>query len=201
MRVACRAVAGSLARQIRAKDEAEQYRERLRLRSQEKIVLSKLGTDGSLREFAERSGEEIAGLLGADGFAAVQSRDLFTYGKCPDDVDIRGVADFVKKPAPMQPIATSTLSTRLTEAEAYAERASGLLAVTMSTEVPTILMWFRAEHLQVVEWVGNPIRAWPPSRERFSHHGLLSRRGPKKSGIRRVYGRTPRWRRPAVSSA
>lgn len=161
VRIACRAIAGSLARQIRAKEEAELYRERLRLRSQEETVLSKLGDDGSLDAFFERSGRELAKLLGADGFAAAQGRDLFTFGKCPDDIDIRAIADYVRKPAAMQPIASHSLKTRIDGAEAYADRASGLLAVTMSTEIPTILMWFRAEHLQVLEWAGNPHKGVP----------------------------------------
>lgn len=161
VRIACRAIAGSLARQIRAKEEAEVYRERLRLRAQEETVLSKLGFDGSLSEFFERSGRELARLLNADGFAAAQGRDLYTFGKCPDDIDVRAVADFVRQPAAMQPMATSSLMAKLPGAEAYADRASGLLAVTMSTEIPTILMWFRAEHLQVVEWAGNPHKGIP----------------------------------------
>ncbi|AYD05206.1 histidine kinase dimerization/phosphoacceptor domain -containing protein [Neorhizobium sp. NCHU2750] len=161
IRIACRAIAGSLARQIRAKEEAELYRERLRLRSQEETVLSKLGNDGTLGDFFERSGRELAKLLNADGFAAVQGGDLYTFGKCPDNIDIREVADFVRKPAAMQPLATASLATKLPAAKAYADRASGLLAVTMSTEVPTILMWFRAEHLQVLEWAGNPHKGVP----------------------------------------
>ncbi|MBO9198269.1 GAF domain-containing protein [Rhizobium sp. 16-449-1b] len=161
VRIACRAIAGSLARQIRSKEEAELYRERLRLRSQEETVLSKLGADGSLNEFFERSGRELANLLNADGFAAVQGQDLFTYGKCPDDIDVRAIADQIRKPAALQPFATSSLKTKISQAEAYADRASGLLAVTMSTEIPTILIWFRAEHLEVLEWAGNPHKGIP----------------------------------------
>ncbi len=156
VRIACLAIAGSLARQIRSKEEAELYRERLRFRSQEETVLSKLGTDGSLSEFFARSGRELANLLSSDGFAAVQGQDLFTYGKCPDNIDIRAIADFIRRPAALQPFATPSLKTKMPEAEAYADRASGLLAVTMSTEIPTILIWFRAQHLEVLEWAGNP---------------------------------------------
>lgn len=161
VRIACLAIAGSLARQIRSKEEAELYRERLRFRSQEETVLSKLGADGSLSEFFERSGRELANLLSSDGFAAVQGQDLFTYGKCPDNIDIRAIADFIRRPAALQPFATPSLKTKMPEAEAYADRASGLLAVTMSTEIPTILIWFRAEHLEVLEWAGNPHKGVP----------------------------------------
>jgi light-regulated signal transduction histidine kinase (bacteriophytochrome) len=161
IRVACQAIAGSLSRQIRAKEDAELYRERLRLRSHEETTLSRLGDTGSLGEFFKKSGGELATLLNADGFAAVQDMDLFIHGKCPDNIDIRAIGDFVRQHGSVKPIATASLAANLPEAAAYADTASGLLAVTMSTEIPTILMWFRAEHLQVLEWAGNPHKGVP----------------------------------------
>jgi len=161
VRMGGQALANALARQIRAKEEAELYRERIRLRSQEDAVLSLLGSDRSLEEFFRKSGPEIARLLAADGFAAVQGRELFTYGKCPDQIDIREIAGYARVPAAAQPIATASLSRRFEAARAYQDRASGLLAVTMSTEIPTILMWFRAEHVEVLKWAGNPHKDVP----------------------------------------
>ncbi|WP_234902416.1 histidine kinase dimerization/phosphoacceptor domain -containing protein [Agrobacterium larrymoorei] len=156
IRLACQALAGGLTRQVKAKEEAEFYRERIRLRSQEDAVISQLGGDKSLGDFFQNSGRELAKLMNADGFAAVQGKDLFTFGRCPDNIDVREIAEFVRRPAAVQPLATASLSRLFPEAKAYADRASGLLAVTMSTEVPTILLWVRAEHLEVVKWAGNP---------------------------------------------
>ena len=161
VRVACQALAGSLSRQIRAKEDADLLKERIRLRTQEEATLLKMGADSSLSEFFHKSGSELAELLRADGFAAVQGGDLFLSGKCPDKIDVREIADFVRQPAALQPLATDHLSKSMPTAKAFSDLASGLLAVTMSTEVPTILMWFRAEHLQVVEWAGNPHKDVP----------------------------------------
>lgn len=155
-RLACQAMAATLARQIKAREESELYRERIRLRAQEDVVLGRLGADDSLTDFFQRSGDALAGLLQADGFAAVQGDELFRWGSCPDAIDIRTVADFVRRPAAIKPFVSSTLSASMPEASQFASVASGLLAVTMSTEVPTIVMWFRAERLQTVKWAGNP---------------------------------------------
>ncbi|MDM9649416.1 histidine kinase dimerization/phosphoacceptor domain -containing protein [Rhizobium sp. S163] len=196
IRVACQAIAGSLSRQIRAKDEAELYRERLRLRAQEEAAISKLGEDGSLGEFFEKSGGELAALLGADGFAAVQGKDLFTYGNCPDNIDIRTIAEFVRQPASMQPLVTASLSTRLPEAIAYADKGSGLLAVTMSTEIPTILMWFRAEYLQVLEWAGNPHKMVPAD-----SHAILNPRASFEAWSEQVRNKSKPWTHGEVEAA
>jgi light-regulated signal transduction histidine kinase (bacteriophytochrome) len=155
-RLACQSVASNLARQVRAREDSELYRERIRLRGQEDVVLTRLGPDDSLSQFFSTSGSELANLLKADGFAAVQGDDIYMSGTCPDPIDIRTVADHVRRPASIRPFVTSSLPVELPAARDFADVASGLLAVTMSTEVPTILMWFRAEQLQTVKWAGNP---------------------------------------------
>lgn len=155
-RLACQAVAATLARQVKAREETELYRERIRLRGQEDVVLARMGNDDSLNQFFERSGVELSRLLRADGFAAIQGDDIYRSGNCPDPIDIRTIADHIRRPASLKPVATNHLSAQLPAAAAFTESASGLLAVTMSTEVPTIIMWFRAERLQTVQWAGNP---------------------------------------------
>lgn len=91
-RLASQALVATLARQVKARDQTELYRERMRLRSQEDAILSGLGPDDTLGAFFARSGPELARLLSADGFAAVQGRDLFRAGSCPDEIDVRAVA-------------------------------------------------------------------------------------------------------------
>jgi two-component system, chemotaxis family, sensor kinase Cph1 len=155
-RMGCQTLANSLARKIKAKEDAQLHRERIRLRSQEDAVLTLLGPESSLDELFAKSGEKIAKMLYADGFAAVQGGELYVHGETPDPIDIRKLADHLKVPASQQTYATASLSAKWDEASAYMDVASGLLAVTMSTEVPTILMWFRAEHVEVLKWAGNP---------------------------------------------
>lgn len=160
-RLACQAMAASLARQIKGREETELYRERIRLRTQEDVVLGQLGSDDTLNHFFASSGKQIAALLQAEGFAAVQGDDLYTVGRCPDPIDIRVIADHVRLPGAVRPFVTSSLGSDWPEAKVFQSRASGLMAVTMSTEVPTILMWFRAEEEQTVTWAGNPHKDVP----------------------------------------
>lgn len=158
-RMACRALAGGLARQIRAKEEAESYRERIRLRSSEDNVVARLDGANDLKAFFGSAGEDLRRMLAADGFAAIEGRDLQTFGVCPGPADLRAIADWVRSRTAAVPFATHQLGAHFRAATGYPETASGLLATTMSTEVPTILMWFRAEKIEVVNWAGNPHKA------------------------------------------
>lgn len=155
-RLACTTLAADLSRQITAKDNAETYRQRIRLRSQEDAVVGHLGDVGSLRAFLADVGGELCHMFGATGFAALKGEEIFVAGDCPDGAGILLIAEWVKLRANAQPFFTNNLSSLLPEAGAIKTRASGLLAVTMSAEVPTILMWFRAQQLETVNWAGNP---------------------------------------------
>lgn len=195
-RLACQAMATSLARLVKAREENELYRERVRLRSQEDAVMSRLGADEGLDIFLRNSGVDLSRLLQADGFAAVQGVEIFTSGHCPDPVDVRSIADFVRVQAVARPFATNQLSTLLKGADAYRDTAAGLLAVTMSTEVPTILMWFRAEKLQIVKWAGNPHKNVD-----HSPGAVLTPRSSFEEWSESVSGRSKDWTHAEVESA
>ena len=156
VRLACDTLADSLSRQIRALDEAEHYGERIRLRTLEDAVALRLGAEVSIQEFFATTGDELRGMLAADGFAAVQGADLYAAGSCPEDADIRGIAQWVEPRGAAKPYSTHELSEQFPAAAAYRSQASGVLATTMSTEQPTVLLWFRAEQIEVVNWAGNP---------------------------------------------
>jgi chemotaxis family two-component system sensor kinase Cph1 len=161
VRIAGHTLSNAIMRQIISKEDAENNRERIRLRSQEDRIMLLLGNDVSIEQFFSGSGEALAKLMNADGFAAVQGKDLFQYGSTPEPDDIRAIAEFVRLPASQAPFSTTSLSRRMPGTDHFADKASGLLAVTMSSEVPTILLWFRAEHIELVKWAGNPHKDVP----------------------------------------
>ncbi len=159
LRQACAALAGGLSRQVRAKEEAEAYRDRLRLRSAEDAIIARfdpdIGFDNGVREQAG----DLLRMLGADGFAFVRGVEINRAGACPNDAEIARVARWVATRTSGEPFATHILPSLYPEATAFAALASGLLAFTMPAEQPTTLLWFRAEQPQLIEWAGNPHKA------------------------------------------
>ncbi|MBE7217934.1 MAG: GAF domain-containing protein [Caulobacteraceae bacterium] len=158
-RLTCRTLAGGFARQVRAKEEAQEYRERLRIRTSEDRVAVRLLAGADAAKLVEEEGEELVRMLGADGFAMLADGALHLAGRCPDRDDVRLVADWVRAAASAQPVHTDRLGERFAPAADFRDLASGLLAFTVPTEVPTVMMWFRAEALQVVKWAGDPHKA------------------------------------------
>lgn len=158
-RMLCQTVAGGLARQIRAKEKADDYRERLRLRGAEDAVVSRLAAHGVMEEVFSEAGEELRRMMAADGFAVLRGRTLTIAGRCPDLTDIREVAKWLLASGATIPFQTHALSQSFPPADHYRDRASGLMGVVLSTEEPVVLMWFRAEQLELVNWGGNPHKA------------------------------------------
>jgi len=65
------------------------------------------------------------------------------------------VAEWVRHRSAV-PFHSNELSAQLPSARGYCDLASGLMAITISSQVPTVLLWFRAEEEQIVRWAGNP---------------------------------------------
>jgi len=157
-RRAAQLVAADLARQIGAKEEAAIYRDRIRIRAEEDTLLSQLSEDGDLFRMLSGSADTARRVFSADGFAVVHGKALHVEGHCPDRDDVREVAEWVRHRSAV-PFHSSELSAQLPLAQGYRDLASGLLAITISSQVPTVLLWFRAEEEQIVRWAGNPHEA------------------------------------------
>ncbi len=193
-RLACQALAGGFARQLRAKEEAEDYRERLRLRRAEDVVLGRLMAEPVEQVLAE-AGEELRRMLDADGFAVLHGRTLHAVGHCPEEFDLREIAAWVRRSGAGQPVHTHALAERFPAAKAYQDLASGLLAVALPTEEPLVLMWLRAERITVLEWAGNPHKAVDAA------DGALTPRASFAAWREEVFGRARPWSLPEIEAS
>ena len=194
MRATAAALAGGLARQIRAKEEAETYRERLRLRAAEDAVVPRLAGAVGLPQSAERVKAELRAMLGGDGFALVHGRTQVCDGRCPPPEAVAAIADWAAAQG-TEPFATRELGAAMPGAGAYAAQASGLLAVPL-VEEGGLLLWFRAEQVEEVEWAGNPHKSVA-----LTQGETLSPRTSFETWTEAVRGRSRRWTLEEVEAA
>ncbi len=159
VRAACRSLAGNLGRQIRAKEEAEGYRQRIRLRSFEDDMVALLSREGSLDEALSRHLSELSRMMSSDGVAVLRGRELIVNGVCPSEREIHDLTQWLLT-KPIQPIfSTDHLSDLYPPASDFTHTGSGLLAVALSIDEPWFLLWFRVEQIETVNWAGNPHKA------------------------------------------
>lgn len=196
LRAAATNLARSLARQIKAKGEAELYRERLRLRQLEDDFVGRLPADRSLEHSLADRGRDLADLVDADGVAVVAGESVFRFGVAPPGAAVRRMADWVAAQPGLRPLASHALSTLHPEAEPWRTEASGLLGVHLQGEEPLTLLWFRAEIVETIRWAGNPSTA-----VKSGPAGVLTPRASFEAWSETVRGRSRRWSPSQVESA
>ena len=157
-RKTCELIAASLAQQIGAKEEAAEYRERLRLRTAEDALAQRLAQEYDPDQMSAIIGTDLQRLLRADGFVLQRGPMRHASGHVPPPEAIDDILQWVRAQGSIL-IHTAALEQRLPGAGAYRDLASGLLAITLSADEPAVLLWFRAETLQTIQWAGNPHKA------------------------------------------
>ena len=156
IRAACRSLAGTLARRIKAKEEAEGYRQRIRLRGFEDEIMQGLSREDSLAQALPPRLGEIARMMDADGAAILSSRDLVTRGVCPAEADIRELAEWLQSRGEEPIFSTDRLSVVFPGAFRFKQLASGVLCIRLASVDSRLLIFFRAEQAEIVNWAGNP---------------------------------------------
>lgn len=125
-------------------------------------------------------------------------------GICPDEADIRQLAAWLLTRT-LEPIFSSDqLSELYPPAARFQPFGSGLLAVTLSADEPWMLLWFRAEKVETVNWAGNPHKAphkaiGPNSQE--APMETLTPRASFDAWRETVRGHASRWTLPEVDAA
>ncbi len=195
IRAAARTLAGGLARQVRAKEEAEAYRERLRLRGLEDEVASRFARGGGLDDNLVDGVRELRRMLGADGVAALRGGVLHLDGVGPPETHVYALARWALQRG-QEPIVTNSLSEDYPDAEAFQAQASGLLALVVSADEPFVILWFRAEEVEVVNWAGNPHKALT-----LGPGETLTPRASFEAWRQTVHGRSRRWTLAEVDAA
>lgn len=187
LRAAAAGLAGALARQIRAKEEADLYRERLRLRAAEDSLLPRIVGMGDLVPAIRRLMPEVMTMMGATGFAVVDQGKVQTHGTCPPELAILDIAGWTAIRGSGDVFFTHELPKLMPEAGPLAARAAGVLALPL-VDGGVTLLWFRAEHVEEVEWAGNPHKSVA-----LTPDATLNPRTSFESWRETVCGRSRRW--------
>ena len=192
VRASCRWLVGNFSRQIKAKEEAEGYR----LRSSEDDIIALLSREDSLDKALSSHLGAIGRMMDADGVAVLRGDELATTGICPRDGEIRDLAKWLHARTAETVFSTDCLSKLFPPAARFQKTGSGILAVPLSTVEPWLLMWFRAEQAEIVNWAGNPHKSGPTNPKE-----PLTPRTSFDAWQETVNGRSRGWTFPEVDAA
>jgi two-component system, chemotaxis family, sensor kinase Cph1 len=198
VREACKYVAQILSQQIAAREEAETFHQvRTLTAARQELVSEITHAEGAINEALRARVSKLLELLPSDGVAVHSRGVVTTAGHCPANDQIRELANWLLRSNAPAPYSTDRLSESYTPAEAYLTSASGLLGVVVSDDQPVVLLWFRAECAEVVNWAGNPHKPVEPG----LGPGMLNPRSSFELWRETVHGRSRPWTKAEIDVA
>ena len=103
---------------------------------------------------------DFSRLIPADGFAMWLRGKLTVLGSTPPEEELPSLARFAETVAEGRIWSTHKLSSDIPGAEAYADRASGMLVIPLSQRPGDYVFFFRKEVVQTLDWAGNPEKTY-----------------------------------------
>jgi chemotaxis family two-component system sensor kinase Cph1 len=192
-RVACEHLGRLLSMQIEAKEEHAQVESRAELRQLTLQIISSLSDSDATLQQLVRDPEQLLRLGRADGAAVVLNDQCWLVGKTPSREQVDALAGWLAQQGGS--FHTDRLSELYPPAVELQPVASGVLALSISQVHRHLILWFRPEIVQTIQWAGDP------RKEARSGDGRIHPRRSFASWKEQVRGRSAPWRESEVAAA
>ena len=155
-RMAAEILAHMLSLLTSAKEDAEGADNRLRMKLVSDQLVEALCREPDLhKSLAAGNRLNLLSLIGAQGAAVVSHGEVSLLGVTPSKTEVQGIAAWLMK-ANQPVVATDRLPELYEPAASFKAQASGVLGMRLSSREPEFLLWFRPEHIEIVNWAGDP---------------------------------------------
>jgi len=193
----CRHVGHILSQQIRMREEVKVYRCGHELAAAQSKFLGDLSGDEA-RDTLLNLCAELQTVIPCHGVAVCWRGSVAKAGEVPPDWCVRQLAMWLLHEKSQSPVfVTDRLSEHYPEAAPFTAEASGLLSIILPGDEPAVLMWFRAEQIEEINWAGNPHEPAEPG----TSPGTLNPRKSFATWKEKVEGCSTPWEPVVVASA
>jgi light-regulated signal transduction histidine kinase (bacteriophytochrome) len=168
LRAVCELFGSMFSLQLEARERTEELGERLSSRMVLQNLMLNLATADDYAVGLTRESPNLldyihggrAALDGSPqgGVAVCVKGRLTSLGTTPDEAQIHSLVDWLNRQMPKTEgiYATDRLGEVWAPAAAYADRASGMLVISVSHEASDFIIWFRPELVGTTHWAGEP---------------------------------------------
>ncbi|MDH6594059.1 chemotaxis family two-component system sensor kinase Cph1 [Variovorax sp. TBS-050B] len=193
-RLACEHLGQLLSLQIQSKESNIAVAERLELRQLTLQIVSHLAdSDATLQRLVAESSLMLR-LARASGAAVVLDDEVWSVGDVPARAQVLEMADWIAGLG-VEVYESSTLLTHFAPAAEFREVAAGVLAISISQVHRHLILWFRPEVVQTIQWAGDP------KKPKAAASGRIHPRRSFASWVEEVRGRSVPWSPAEVAVA
>ncbi|MEB2844541.1 ATP-binding protein [Endobacterium cereale] len=155
-RDACDFIVQTLAMRIAAQQHADEAAHSVALARIQGRLLGAMSVSPYWLDGLTANVADLLAQVAATGAAILTGGECHTVGSTPTHDQIERVIGWLADRPDTDVIATHALSLEMPEAAAFADIASGIIAIRISELHESWLIWFRPEVLSTVEWGGDP---------------------------------------------
>ncbi|MDQ6881073.1 MAG: ATP-binding protein [Pseudomonadota bacterium] len=159
VRAACEFLAQVVTLQHQAAEDKEHAAYGRKIEGVHQQLLAAVAREGDLAGLTAGTPSLLGG-LDAGGVASYHGGRWWRRGNTPADAQLDALGDWLidtqLATGPRSVYSTDRLALAYPPAAAFAKVASGLVGLSLSLTERSLVMWFRPETLQTVNWGGNP---------------------------------------------
>jgi light-regulated signal transduction histidine kinase (bacteriophytochrome) len=159
VRNACDFLTQIFSLQLEARENTTLAENRVRLGAVQTRLLAHMAAEDHFIAGLVNHPEDLMLLAGAQGAAVLTEDNCWRLGQTPGEEQVKALFAWLSKHHQEDVFATDHLSAVYPPARAYADRASGLMSISISKVRASYVLWFRPEVVQTVKWGGNPQKA------------------------------------------
>jgi chemotaxis family two-component system sensor kinase Cph1 len=184
-RLACEHLGRLLSLRIQAQEDSVDVAQRLALHQRVLTAVALMAeSDGTLQRLVTPD-LDLATLADATGAAVVLNDTCWTTGSTPPPEAVRALAHWIAGRAE-DVFCTDRLPQVYPAGEALLPGCAGVLALSISQVHRHVVLWFRPELVQTIQWAGDPRKTLPGA-------GRIHPRRSFESWQERVRGRSAPW--------
>jgi light-regulated signal transduction histidine kinase (bacteriophytochrome) len=160
LRTACELLAQVASLQLKATERVEQLAYRVKVDSVHQKLMVKAALEGNLLALSDQE-PSLLDAMDAEGAALYHRDRWWCAGNTPTVEQLDALAQWLNSRTDFDSIGrpafvTDALAREYPAGHAFANVASGVIAVRVSRLRRDLIMWFRPETLQTIHWAGNP---------------------------------------------
>lgn len=155
VRMACEFLAHMVSLLMDTKEEIGNYRYKLRLAETWDQLFKQMGQAKDYVDGLTEGPVTILSSMDAAGGAIVLDRQVHLLGNTPGEEAVLALTRWIDQQQ-QSVFATDRLPSLYPAAGVFSDKAAGVLAVRLARSNSDMILWFRPELAQTVNWAGNP---------------------------------------------
>ncbi|MEB3210098.1 MAG: GAF domain-containing protein, partial [Leptolyngbyaceae bacterium] len=173
VRSACELLTQMAALEMSNKVRQDDFEQQARIHALQSELIGAIAQADNFIDALIRPQERLLTLVNASGAAICLGDRLTLIGATPTEQQVQAIIDWGDREITDTLFYTRCLSDIYPDAETLKETASGLLMLRISRVQHYLILWFRPEVLQSVNWAGNPQKV--TTRNEEGHQELCPR--------------------------